>query len=150
MMASVQDTAAPKTQPGAGTGQSSGDASVLETKSARDTIIDRAIAREREEITTFERYSPIIETYIQELRPDNELGTVPKKDIYFLGQADFKGRLKIHSLVEPGWKPALMWSFYAPGFLQMIFIDRGEFDRAHYRFTYGGREFLGGSALLCF
>jgi len=129
--------------PGATSGQAPAKASASETKSALDTIIDRAIAREHDEIAAFERYKPIIETYIQEVKPDSELGTVPRKDIYFLGQADFKGRLKVESLVEPSWKPSLMWSFYAPGFLQMIFIDRGEFDRAHYKFSYAGREFLG-------
>jgi hypothetical protein len=133
----------PKTSDGVAPGQAPGSVPGPETKSTLDKVIDRAIAREREEITTFERYSPIIETYIQEVKPDNELGTVPRKDVYFLGQADFKRRVKVHSLVEPVWKPSLMWSFYAPGFLQMIFIDRGEFDRAHYRFTYAGREFLG-------
>jgi hypothetical protein len=29
-------------------------------------------------------------------------------------------------------KGSLMWSFEPAGFLQMIYIDRGEFDKAHY------------------
>jgi len=128
---------------GAGPEQAPAKASAPESKSALDSVIDRAIAREHDEITAFEHYKPIIETYIQEVRPDRELGTVPRKDFYFLGQADFKGRLKVNSLVEPSWRPLQMWSFYSPGFLQMIFIDRGEFDRAHYKFSYAGREFLG-------
>ncbi len=36
-----------------------------------------------------------------------------------------------------------MWSFDPVGFLQMIYIDRGEFDKAHYKFDYSKREFLG-------
>jgi hypothetical protein len=36
-----------------------------------------------------------------------------------------------------------MWSFDPAGFLQMIYVDRGQFDRAHYHFAYSRREFLG-------
>ena len=133
----------PKTSDGVDSEQASGSVPGPEAKSTLDKVIDGAIARERELASTLERYTPIIETYIQEMKPNKGLGTVPKKDIYFLGQADFKGRLKIHSLIDSRWKPSLMWSFFAPGFLQMIFIDRGEFDRAHYKFEFVRQEFLG-------
>jgi len=83
------------------------------------------------------------------VRPDKLMGTVPKSDFLFLGQADFRTRLKVHSLIERTRKVSL-WSFEPAGFLQMIFIDRGEFDRAHYKFSYSGREFLGEVAVLCF
>jgi len=108
-----------------------------------DAIIDRVIAREKEEMEAFDRYSPIMETYIQEVRTDKVLGLVPKSDFYMLGQADFRGRLKVHSLIDGGRKRTLTWSFDPAGFLQMIYIDRGGFDRVHYRFKYVGREFLG-------
>ena len=108
-----------------------------------DEIIERLIAREKEEMEELDHYSPIIETYIQEERPDSELGIVPKSDFYFLGQADFRARLKVHSLLESEKKGTWVWSYNPTGFLQMIFIDRGEFDKLHYRFKYTGREFLG-------
>ncbi len=108
-----------------------------------DEIIDRMIAREHDAISAFQEYSPIIETYIQEVKSDKLLGTVPKSDFYFLGQADFRRGLKVHSLIEGGRKGTLFWTFDPAGFLQMIFVDRGEFDKAHYRFKYAGREFLG-------
>jgi hypothetical protein len=50
-----------------------------------EEVIDRMIAREHEQIKAFDRYSPIIETYIQEVKPDQQLGTIPKSDYYFLG-----------------------------------------------------------------
>jgi hypothetical protein len=71
------------------------------------------------------------------------MGTVPQSDYYFLGQADFRGRLRVQSSIEHGRKSSLMWSFDPAGFLQMIFIDRGEFDKAHYQLKYAEREFLG-------
>jgi len=109
----------------------------------RDQIIDRAIARERDEIDTIVQYSPIIETYVQEVRPDKELGIVPKSDYYFLGQADFRKRIKVHTLLETEKKGTWMWTYNPAGFLQMIFIDSGGLDKVHYRFKYSGREFLG-------
>jgi len=108
-----------------------------------DEIIERMIAREKEEMELIDHYSPIIETYIQQVKPNRELGLVPKTDFYLLGQANLRGRLKVHSLIDGGRKGTLTWTFEPAGFLQMIFIDRGNFDKIHYRFKYSGREFLG-------
>jgi hypothetical protein len=117
-------------------------AQVSQTAPKLDEIIERMIKQEHDAIAAFDLYRPIVETYIQVVRPDKLMGTVPKSDFYFLGQADFRRRLTVHSLIERTRKVSL-WSFEPAGFLQMIFIDRGEFDRAHYKFSYSGREFLG-------
>src|SRR6266705_2558324 len=61
----------------------------------------------------------------------------------FSGKRIFGGRFKVHSMVGNSRKSWLMWSFDPVGFLQMIYIDRGEFDKAHYKFDYSKREFLG-------
>ena len=50
--------------------------------------VDRIIAREHDEIATIRRYNPIIETYIQDMKPDKDMGAMPVRDHYFLGQAD--------------------------------------------------------------
>jgi hypothetical protein len=115
-----------------------------------DEIIDRVIKREHDEVAAFDLYSPIIETYIQELKFKQAFGTVPKSDYYFLGQADFRGRLKVRTMTDNGKKRSFLWSFEPAGFLQMIFVDRGEFDKLHYRFKYSGREFLGEVRCLVF
>ncbi len=101
-------------------------------------------------MVTFNLYHPIIETYVQEVKPDLELGMVPKSDFYFLGQADFRGRLKVHSMIDGNRKGSFLWSFNPSGFLQMFFVDRGDFDRAHYQFKYVRREFLGEVRCLVF
>jgi hypothetical protein len=119
------------------------DAVPEQTALRLEEVIDRMIAREQEQIKAFDLYSPIIETYIQDVKPDQQLGTVPKSDYYFLGQADPKGRLKVRTSIEQGRKGSWMWSYAPAGFLQMIFVDRGEFDKAHYRFKYAKGEFLG-------
>lgn len=117
--------------------------------------IDRIIAREHDEIATFRRYNPIIETYIQDLKPDKEIGAVPVHDHYFLGQASLaKGVIynpmlanqqgKLGQLNPLSHLGGYLTSLYVPdGFLQMIYIDMKGLDRQHYQFDYAGREFLG-------
>ena len=53
-----------------------------------DQAIDRVIAREHDEMATIRRFTPLIETYIQDMKPDRDMGAVPVKDHYFLGQAE--------------------------------------------------------------
>src|SRR5258708_38030303 len=91
-----------------------------------------------------DQVSPIIETYNQQVKPDGKLGLVPKSDFYLLGQADFRGRPKGHSLIDGGEKGTWMWSFDPTGFLQMIVIDVGQFDKADYRLKFWWGDFLGG------
>ena len=64
-----------------------------------DQAIDRITAREREQVATFRRFSPIIETYIQEMKSDKDMGAIPVKDHYFLGQADLSKGIVDHSML---------------------------------------------------
>src|SRR5260370_29019766 len=125
-------------------------AQVALTAPKLEEIIDRFIGQEKDEMEALDHFSPIIETYIQQVKPDEKLGLVPKSDFYLLGQADFRGRPKVHSLIDGGEKGTWMWSFDPAGFLQMIFIDRGQFDKIHYRFKFWRREFLGDVRCLVF
>jgi hypothetical protein len=127
-----------------------------------DQAIDRVIAREHDEIATIRRYNPIIETYIQDMKPDKEMGAVPVKDHYFLGQAELAKGVVDNSMLSKrkgkmdAFNPishlsGLFTSSYVPeGFLQMIYIDTNGFDRQHYQFDYVRREFLGEVRCLVF
>jgi hypothetical protein len=120
-----------------------------------DQAIDRVIAREHEEIATIRRFNPVIETYIQDMKPDKDMGAVPVKDHYFLGQADLSKGVVDNSMLNgkkgklQAFNPIahlgdMFSSSYIPdGFLQMIYIDTNGFDRQHYQFDYVHREFLG-------
>jgi hypothetical protein len=124
--------------------------------------VDRIIAREHQEIASIRHFTPIIETYIQELKPDKELGAVPSVDHYFLGQANLsqgivdtsmltkkKGRMdSLNPLAHIG--DYFRSEFVPAGFLQMIYLDEYGFDRGHYQFEYVGKEFLGGVKCLVF
>ncbi len=118
--------------------------------------IDRIIAREHDEIATIRRYSPIIETYIQDMKPDKDMGAIPVRDHYFLGQADLAKGVVDNSMISGNKKGKFdqlnpishlggyFTSSYVPdGFLQMVYIDNNGLDRQHYQFDYVRREFLG-------
>ncbi len=152
--AQTQQTA-DQTQPQPG---NSTDSSVTTVNQA----IDRMIAREHDQNATIRRYNPIIETYIQDMKPDANLGTIPVKDHYFLGQANLakgvvdtsmldKKKSKMEELNPLSHVSDYFTSQYNPeGFLQMIYLDTAYFDRQHYQFDYVGREFLGEVRCLVF
>lgn len=128
-----------------------------------DQAIDRIVARERDQIALIHQYTPIVETYIQDMKPDPEMGIVPAHDHYLLGQAQLSQGITNDSMLEKGEKNAKKEkknkgkaqrfnpfahlegssSSSPEGFLQMVYVDPEAFDRQHYQFRYIGREFLG-------
>ncbi|HEX8766694.1 MAG TPA: M56 family metallopeptidase [Candidatus Acidoferrum sp.] len=124
-------------------------------------VIDRVITNENRSIQQIRQYSPLVETYIQNQRPDRDLGTVPAGDKYFLGRADFSKGVALVSLTDTNTKGRKIFGaignffsfsaeFVPGGFLQMIFIDTNGFDKQHYKFDYVRREFLGEVRCLVF
>src|SRR5580693_4702890 len=55
--------------------------------SALEQIVDHIVSTEQTEMTSLKPFTPLVETYIQNLRGDNSLGSVPNGDKYFLGRA---------------------------------------------------------------
>src|SRR5260221_5449082 len=126
-----------------------------------DEAIDRVVTSENRLYGAMKNYSPLVETYIQNLKPDKDLGYVPGGDKYFLGRADFNKGVSLVSLSDTDGKGKKIFSSignfftfamqYLPdGFLQMIFIDTNGFDKQHYKFDYVQREFLGEVRCLVF
>src|SRR6201993_4705397 len=122
-------------------------------------VVDKIVAQERAEVQLLRQYSPLVETYIQYLRPDKQLGTVPDGDKYFLGRAKLAKAVELEPLeYESGlkrklledWREFVTMSFVPGGFLQMIYVDTSGFDRQHYKFEYIRREFLGEVRCLVF
>src|SRR5580692_10546203 len=126
-----------------------------------DQVIDRVITNENRLDQQIRQYSPLVETYIQNLKPDKDLGYVPAGDKYFLGRADFSKGVQLVSLSNAESKGKKIFGsvgnffsfamqFLPDGFLQMIFIDTNGFDKQHYKFDYVKREFLGEVRCLVF
>jgi hypothetical protein len=126
-----------------------------------DDVMDRVITNESRLNSQLRQYSPLVETYIQNLKPDKDLGYTPAGDKYFLGRADFSKGVQLVSLTDTQNKGKKVFTsignffsfamqFLPDGFLQMIFIDTNGFDKQHYKFDYVRREFLGEVRCLVF
>ena len=124
-----------------------------------EAVLDRIIAQEQAEVGLVRQYSPLVETYIQYIRPDKTTGAAPDGDKYFLGRAEFSRGVDLMPLdkdaglkhkVLGSWSAFFSSEFLPRGFLQMIFLDMNSFDRQHYRIEYVRREFLGEVRCLVF
>ncbi|MBV9157018.1 MAG: M48 family metalloprotease [Acidobacteriaceae bacterium] len=114
--------------------------------------VDQAIAAEHRLMQTLRNRQPLVETYIQELTTDPEMGAVPQRDFYFLGKLDLSHGLNLASFTSAGSvfdrslhmfaKTASWNNFFPSGFASRMFID-DRFERSAYRFDYIKREFLG-------
>jgi hypothetical protein len=133
--------------------------------SAVDQVVDRIISQEQAEMNSLRAYSPMVETYIQNLRGDKDLGAVPAGDKYFMGRAVLSKGVELEPLTEGdnsgggarkkifgglGSLFSLSMEYLPRGFLQMIYIDTNGFDKSHYKFDYVRREFLGEVRTLVF
>ncbi len=126
-----------------------------------EEVIDRVVTNENRLNQDIHKYQPLVETYIQNLKTDKDLGYVPAGDKYFLGRAEFSKGVQLVSLTDTAGKGKKIFGaignffsfameFLPDGFLQMIFIDTNGFDREHYKFDYVRREFLGEVRCLVF
>jgi hypothetical protein len=126
-----------------------------------DQVLDRVINNEQHLYGQIRNFQPLVETYIQNLKPDKDLGQVPAGDKYFLGRANFQKGVALVPLNETSGKGkrvvgsignffSFAMQFLPDGFLQMIFIDTNGFDKQHYKFDYVRREFLGEVRCLVF
>jgi Peptidase family M48 len=126
-----------------------------------EEVIGRVIANENHLYQEIRKYQPLVETYVQSLKPDKELGYVPAGDKYVLGRADFSKGVQLVSLTDTQGKGkkfvssignffSFSMQFLPDGFLQVVLIDRNGFNREHYKFDYVRREFLGEVRCLVF
>ena len=119
-----------------------------------DQVVDRAIEREHFFMAQMKHLHPLVETYLQNLKDDKDLGVpVPVSDVYFLGRLDMSNGTDDRTFVSPttaglGKKMLSKLSnvytmkFLPLGFAQMVVLDE-DFQRRYYDFTFVRREFLG-------
>ena len=150
------------TQPGAdsqpaappqGAAQTAGTESSSSMPKTMDQVVDRAIEREHALIEMLKTRTPLIETYLQDLKFDPKTGPTPVRDHYFLGRMDFGESVDRRDyLAKPSsFESRLLGGFnklykleYQPiGFSWMMFADRNDFNRRTYDFEYARREFVG-------
>ena len=133
---------------------------------AQSALIDKALVREKEVIKVVKERAPLVETYIQNMKPDPVMRQVPESDEHFLGRVEFgkvigddqfkagpkagekpKGKLgffKGSMGFLSGLSGSLHLQFQPDGFVRMVLIDStGNFDRQHYNFYFVRNDFLG-------
>src|SRR4030088_40434 len=57
---------------------------------AQNALIDKSIVREKVVVKTIKERAPLVETYIQNMKPDPLLGQGPDSAQHFLSRVDFK------------------------------------------------------------
>jgi hypothetical protein len=72
-----QESAAPKPSGPADEKKAGAAAQLSQGALKLEEIVERMIKREHEEMAAFDLYSPIVETYIQVVKPDKLMGSVP-------------------------------------------------------------------------
>ena len=126
-----------------------------------DQVVNLFIEREHGLIKMLSNRTPVVETYLQNLTADPQLGPVPSEDHYFLGRLDMgetvdrKDYLKeedkgMQSRLLGGFQKLYKVQYQPMGFSWMVYADRTDFDREHYDFRYVRREFLGDVRCLVF
>jgi hypothetical protein len=128
----------------------------------QSALVEKAIAREKVVIKNIQQRTPLVETYIQEMKPDEKLYQVPTSDTYMLNRVDFRKTFTDKAYASRSEKKHGYFkgsggafasigkalhldreSFNTDGFTDMMFIDPIGFDQQHYVFSYVRREFLG-------
>lgn len=156
----VEGTVAPSSSPTAGSPaqvtppvESSPAQAEPTSKSATsfEEVVDRVIEREHYFLAQMKHMHPLVETYIQNMKPDNDLGNVPTSDNYFLGRLEMQDGPEDRSFLgQPGFGRRFMgkltglysMKFLPLGFAQMVILD-DDFQKKYYDFTFVRREFLG-------
>jgi len=130
---------------------------------ALQSVVDKIVARETQEMQIIRQRSPLVETYIQKVRsPQDHEGWQPDGDRYFIGRADLPKDFSIQPLAGRDDNPFkemlakvnhlfnFKTEFLPNGFLQMIYPDLRGLDTQSYHFAYARREFLGEVRTLVF
>jgi hypothetical protein len=127
-------------------------------------LVQESITREKTVIRQIQKSTPIVQTYIQDMRPDVKLYQVPVADQFMFGRVDFakafsaqeynmrgytsRGEEHGHWFSGSfGFMSGLTKAFHLEnsptGFMAMMFVDPTGFDQQHYTFEFVRREFLG-------
>lgn len=115
-----------------------------------DAFLERLMQAESALMERLGKYHPVVEIYLQNLVPDAQVGAVPTRDDYFLGQFDATDGPAARPLSPPrGWfRPSgLMdrpfgFDYVPSGFAATTVPDLQVFDRERYDFKFVRREFI--------
>ena len=139
---------------------------------AQSALIDKAVVREKETVKIIKERTPLVETYIQNMRPAPGVVQEPESDEQHLTRVAFGkhindedyaknpvkekpdhkiGSLFKHSLgFASGLGDGLHLQFQESGFVRMLVMDDESFNKQTYNFGYVRNEFLGSVPTMVF
>jgi len=127
-------------------------------------LVQKAISQEKVLIKNIQQRTPLVETYIQDTKPDVKLYAIPVADHYMLSRVDFgktffdktytpkteqvrhgffKGSMEAITGLTKALHLDTQFTYSNTGFMEMMFLDPTGFDQQHYVFSFVRREFLG-------
>ncbi len=99
----------------------------------QSALVQKAIAAEKVTIKQIQKHSPLVQTYIQNMRADQVLYAVPESDQYLLGRVDFGKSITDTSYSGDGVQPR-----HVQGLGQVrLRPDQGVQDAVRLRRLYG-------------
>ena len=112
----------------------------------QSALVQKAIAAEKVTIKQIQKHSPLVQTYIQNMRPDQVLYAVPESDQYLLGRVDFGKSITDTAYAGEGSSHGLF-----KGSMKYVGPDQGVQDAVHLCRLHGddvpGSDFLRPAAL---
>ncbi|HZU23632.1 MAG TPA: M48 family metalloprotease [Terriglobales bacterium] len=114
---------------------------------------DKIFYQEARLVEQMHKFSPVVETYIQNMKPDQTFGAVPASDNYFIGrlvlnEKGMQDKVYEQKKVNLGTRfleriDSFYKMNYVPlGFMQLLFLNVN-FDKQHYDLKYLHQEFMG-------
>jgi hypothetical protein len=156
--ASAPSDRAPSSAPASSTDPAPNPSSAAPAQTAPaanlNEVIDRVVQREHLFLAEMRHLHPMVETYLQNLKPDKSEGGgnfTADGDQYYLGRLDMsEGPEDVSFIGQPGFGRRLVHKltgvyslhFLPMGFAQMVILDT-DFQKKYYNFTFVRREFLG-------
>jgi hypothetical protein len=129
-------------------------------QTTEDLVADKIFYQEAKLVENMQKFRPLVETYIQNVKPDADLGAVPISDAYFFGRlvVDKRGltdtafqnkksglRVGILERLTSAYK----MNYLPLGFMQLVVLNHN-FDTQHYDLKFLHPQFLGEIRTLVF
>jgi len=124
-------------------------------------IADHIFYSEAKLVENMQKFTPLVETYIQNMKPDKDFGAVPESDKYFLGRLILnekgindkrfldRSRKGMFGRVLDRLNSFYKMNYLPDGFMQLVFLNN-RFDKENYELKYLRQQFLGEVRTLVF
>jgi hypothetical protein len=132
---------------------------------AQTALVVKSVEREKITVKAIRNHIPLVQTYIQNMRPDPKFYAVPISDNYMLNRVDFgksfvakayEEKTASHGMFRGSFKAitgltkAFQMNYSSTGFMDMMFVDPIGYDLQHYDFGFVRRDFLGSVRTMVF